>query len=166
LTSDQPEMVATGSPSGGSMEPLLLASRAAHSVPAPISGGISADNGHFDPIAQDGCVVTFRHDDTHQLSGSVQGDWVETAILTLDVCTGSGFFRAEGVLDGSVLGRPGTATLRVHGEVRDFFFTDRGHFDISHGEGGLAGVHATGTFAYTVGVGGTYQGLAHFDDRR
>ena len=58
-----------------------------------------------------------------------------------------------------------TATLRVHGEIRDFFFTDRGHFVLTQGEGGLSGVHASGTFVYTIGFGGPYAGLAHFDDR-
>ncbi len=167
LNIDQPEIVTPDSQSMGSVAALLLASGASHSALAAMSGTISADNATFIPIRQEGCVITFLHPDVHDLTGSVQGQYTETGILTLNVCTGRGFFRAEGVIDGSVLGsQSGTATLRIEGVVRDFVFIDQGHFVITQGEGGLAGVHAAGTFAYTVGVGGTYQGLAHFDDRR
>jgi hypothetical protein len=131
----------------------------------PISGGISADNGHLEPIAQFGSVVIFLHEDTHQLTGDIDGDWVEVGFLTLDLATGEGFFMAEGEFTGTVLGESGRATLRVHGEIRDFFVTDRGHFVITQGQGGLTGVHASGTFEYTVGVGGSYAGQAHFDER-
>jgi hypothetical protein len=126
-------------------------------------------------------VITFEHrDEQHDLTGSVQGSWIEVGILTLDVCTGQGFVRAEGVFTGTVLGRgPGTAILRIHGEVRGSFFIDHGHFVITQGQGGLAGVHAWGTFQYTVphedpenphgdpeGPAGSYMGFAHFDSRR
>lgn len=134
--------------------------------PAPVSGSISADNGHFEPIGQIGNVVFFEHEDTHQLTGDIQGDWLEVGILALDVVTGEGFFMAEGEFSGTILGQSGDATLRVHGEVRNFFVTDRGHFVITQGEGGLAGVHAWGTYDYIVGVGGSYTGAAQFDDRR
>jgi hypothetical protein len=81
--------------------------------------------------------------------------------------TGEGFFMAEGDFLGAVLDcELGTASLRVHGEVTNFFFTDRGHFVITHGRDGLAGVHARGTYDYIVGVGGGYTGFAHFDDRK
>jgi hypothetical protein len=134
--------------------------------PEPVSGTISSDNGHFEPVFQDGSVVVFEHDDVHQLTGDIEGDWVEFGYLFLDLNTGEGFFMAEGTLIGGVLGKSGTATLRVQGEVRDFFVTDRGHFVITQGYGGLAGVHASGTYEYVVGVGGFYDGRAHFDDRR
>lgn len=135
--------------------------------PEEICGGISGDNGHFEPIAQDGSVVTFIHMDVHELTGDVQGEWAEVGILILDLATGQGFFMAEGTFRGTVQGTgPGCATLRVQGEVRDFFVTDRGQFVITQGEGGLAGVHAWGTYGYIVGVGGSYAGLAHYDDRR
>jgi hypothetical protein len=145
--------------------------------PVPVSGDISADNGHFEPLAQEGCVVTLFHPDVHELTGDIEGLMIEEGILVLDLCTGEGFFSAEAVFVGTVLGSaPGTATLRVHGEVRNFFFIVRGHFDLTHGEGGLAGVHASGSFDATVGHvdsngevvegGGTYNGLAHFDERR
>jgi hypothetical protein len=110
-------------------------------------------------------VITFLHPDVHELTGSVQGITHRRVSLTLHVSTGRGFFRAEGVIDAVLGSQPGTATLRIEGVVRDFVFLDQGQFVISHGEDGLAGVHASGTWAYTVGVGGTYQGLAHFDDR-
>jgi hypothetical protein len=167
----------------GGVAGLPLAPPIPSSAPTPISGKISADaDGEptFDPIRQEGCVITFAHPgEQHDLTGSVQGSWIEDGILTLDVCTGQGFFRAEGVFTGTVLGRgPGTAILRVHGEVRNFFFIDHGHFVITQGQGGLAGVHAVGSFEYTVPHGdpeslhgeneggGSYVGLAHFDHRR
>ena len=135
-------------------------------APVPICGEISGDNGHFEPIAQDGNVVIFLHEDVHELTGDVQGEWSEVGLLTLDLSTGAGFFFAVGEFDGAVLGETGTATLKVHGEVRDFFVTDRGYFVITHGEDGLAGVHASGTYSYIVGAGGRYDGSAHFDERR
>lgn len=135
-------------------------------TPTEICGGISADNGHFDPIAQDGSVILFLHADTHELTGDIQGSWAEIGYLALDVITGEGFFMAEGVFTGTVLGGPsGMAVLRVHGEVRNFGMTDRGHFVITQGRDGLAGVHAVGTYEVTVGVGGRYKGQAHFDER-
>ena len=135
-------------------------------TPAEICGEISADNGHFDPIAQDGSVILFVHEDTHELTGDIQGSWAEIAYFSLDVVTGEGFFMAEGEFTGTVLGGPsGKAILRVQAEVRDFFFADRGHFLITQGQGGLAGVHAVGTFEYVVGVGGRYKGQAQFDER-
>jgi hypothetical protein len=134
--------------------------------PCDIRGGIGGDNGHFEPIAQDGSVVTFIHDDVHELTGDVQGVWVEVGFLTLDLATGEGFFMAEGDFLGAVLdSESGTATLRVHGEVTNFFFTDRGHFVITRGRDGISGVHAWGTYDYTVGAGGCYTGFANFDDR-
>lgn len=133
--------------------------------PVPVKGEISADNGHFEPIFQDGSVVVFEHDDVHHLTGDIEGDWVEFGYLILDLNTGEGFFIGQGTLRGSVLGKSGTATLRVHGEVRNFFVTNRGHFDITNGQDGLSGVHALGTYEYTVGVGGSYAGRAHFDER-
>ena len=42
---------------------------------------------------------------------------------------------------------------------------DKGHFTLSRGAEGLAGVHAVGTFEFTLGIGGTYVDLAHFDQR-
>jgi hypothetical protein len=134
--------------------------------PVGVSGGISGDNGHFVPISQDGSVVTFLHEDVHELTGDVQGHWDEVGVLVLDLATGEGFFKAVGTFSGTVRGGdPGTATLRVQGEVHDFLVTDRGHFVITHGRGGLAGVHARGTYAYTVGAGGSYDGDAQFDGR-
>jgi hypothetical protein len=152
--------------------------RAIADSPVPVSGTISADNGHFIPIAQDGCVVTFLHPDVHELTGDIEGLMIEEGILVLDLCSGEGFFSVTADFVGTVLGsEPGTATLRVHGEIRDFFFIDRGHFLLTQGEGGLAGVHAWGSFESTVGHedpvthehiegGGSYNGFAHFDNRR
>ena len=134
--------------------------------PTDVGGGIGMDNGHFEPIAQEGSVVTFVHVDVHELTGDIQGHWAEVGFLTLDLVTGEGFFMAEGTFTGTVLGsESGAATLRVQGEVRNFGVTDRGHFVLTQGDDGLAGVHAVGTYEVTVGEGGSYEGVAHFDNR-
>jgi hypothetical protein len=145
----------------------LLAAPAYASAPTDIGGAISADNGIFIPVSQEGCVIAFTHPDVHELSGSLEGQMTEVGTLTLDVCTGEGFFSAVAEFTGSVLGSlPGTATLTVHGTVTSFVVIEGGHFVLTDGEGGLAGAHAVGRFDYTVGEGGTYTGRAHFDQRR
>src|SRR5262249_20379983 len=141
------EIVTAGSRSDGGVAALLVSSRASHSAPVAIEGRISPDvdgKPTFNPIRQEGSVITFEHPDEHDLTGAVPGRWEEVGLLTLDVSTGQGFVRAEGVFTGTVLGRgPGTAILRIQGEVRDFFVITAGHFVITQGEGGLAGVHAS-----------------------
>ena len=134
--------------------------------PAPAVGTISSDNGHFEPIAQDGCVVTFLHVDVHELTGAIEGLMIEEGIFVLDTCTGEGYFSVEATFVGTVLGsESGTARLKVEGPITSFVVSEGGRFVISHGEGGLSGVHAWGSFDYIVGVGGCYDGLAIFDRR-
>lgn len=135
--------------------------------PGAIRGEISADNGVFIAIREEGCLVTFIHPDVHELTGSLEGRMIEEGTLVLDTCTGEGFFSVAADFVGSVLGSElGTARMTVQGKLHSFAIIDDGHFVLSHGTGGLAGVHVVGKFQYTLGAGGTYGGRAHFDRRR
>ena len=132
-----------------------------------ISGGISADNDVFIPIKQEGNVVTLLHPDIHELTGSLEGRLLEVGRLTLDLSTGKGFFSTEAQFVGTALGGAiGTATIKLHGKVRDSGVTENGHFVIFGGRDGLAGIHATGSYEYILGKGGTYQGRVDVDERR
>ena len=134
--------------------------------PTPISGHITADAGIFIPIGERGCKVVLFHPGHHDLAGTLEGQIVEDGTLVVDRCTGDGFYNVTAVFTGTVLGsEPGTAIFTAHGRLRDSGFIDRGHFTLSRGEGGLAGVHAAGTFQFTLGVGGDYVGVANFDSR-
>jgi hypothetical protein len=111
-------------------------------------------------------VATFLHIDVHELSGDLQGLILVVETITLDLCTGDGFLTGEADFAGTVLGsEPGAARMSYHGELRAFVFIENGHFIMTDGEDGLAGVHAWSFWDFTAGVGGTYDGLAHFDER-
>ena len=137
--------------------------------PVPITGAITADAGIFIPVKQHGCKVTLFHPGHHDLSGALEGVIVEDGTLVLNRCTGDGFYNVTAVFTGTVLGsEPGTATFTAIGQLQTIggiSSIERGHFTLSRGEGGLAGVHAEGTFEFTLGVGGTFVGRAHFDQR-
>jgi hypothetical protein len=144
-----------------------LASSSKPAKPASISGEISADNDVFIPIKQEGNVVTLLHPDVHELTGAVEGKLLEVGRLTLDLSTGKGFFSTEAQFAGTVLGGAfGTATIKLHGKVRDSGITENGYFVIFGGRDGLAGIHATGTYDYVLGKGGTYRGQLEVDERR
>jgi hypothetical protein len=49
------------------------------------------------------------------------------------------------------------------GRIRDSKIIDLGHFTLAGGKEGLKGVHASGTFNFTMGAGGEYIGHAYFD---
>jgi hypothetical protein len=134
--------------------------------PAAITGWVNADAGIFIPVARHGCKITFFHPGDHELTGALEGRILEDGTLVINQCTGDGFYNVTAAFTGSVMGsEPGTGVFTAVGQLHSFGRIDRGHFTLSRGEGGLAGVHAEGTFEFTLGVGGTYQGLAHFDQR-
>jgi hypothetical protein len=135
--------------------------------PVAITGRVNADAGIFIPVAQHGsCKVVLFHPGDHLLTGALEGQIIEDGTLVIDRCTGDGFYNVTAAFTGTVLGsEPGTATFTAQGRLRNFAFIDKGHFALDRGEGGLAGVHAVGTFEFTLGIGGDYVGLAHFDDR-
>jgi hypothetical protein len=134
--------------------------------PAAITGRITADAGIFIPVAERGCKIVLFHPGHHELTGALEGQIVEDGTLVLDRCTGDGFYNVTAVFTGRVQGSEvGTAIFTAQGRLRAGTFIDKGHFALDRGEGGLAGVHAVGTFEFTLGVGGDYVGLAHFDDR-
>jgi hypothetical protein len=134
--------------------------------PVPITGRVNADAGIFIPVKQQDCRITFFHPGHHDLTGSLAGTIVEEGTLVLDKCTGDGFYNVTAAFTGTVLGSaPGTATFTAHGSLHSFNRIDRGHFTLSRGAGGLAGVHAVGTFEFTIGLGGDYAGVAHIDQR-
>ena len=58
---------------------------------------------------------------------------------------------------------PGTATFTADGLIHDSKIIDLGHFTLADGKEGLEGVSASGTFNFTMGVGGEYVGRASFD---
>ena len=132
--------------------------------PTAIAGWVNADAGIFIPIKQQECRITFFHPGHHELTGALAGIIVEEGTLVLDKCTGDGFYNVTAAFTGTVLGSaPGTATFTAHGSLHSYNRIDEGHFTLSRGAGGLAGVHAVGTFEFTIGVGGGYVGLAHYD---
>jgi hypothetical protein len=134
--------------------------------PVSIAGWVNADAGIFIPVKQEGCRITFFHPGHHDLTGALAGTIVEDGTLVLDKCTGDGFYNVTAAFTGTVLGSaPGTATFTAHGSLHSFNRIDHGHFTLSRGAGALAGVHAVGTFEFTIGVGGAYVGRAHFDRR-
>jgi hypothetical protein len=145
---------------------VVLGSMATAQGPVAIGGRVNADAGIFIPVKDQGCKITFFHPGHHDLTGSIAGTIVEEGTLVLDRCTGDGFYNVTAVFTGTVQGsEPGTATFTAHGSLHSFNRIDRGHFTLSRGAEGLAGVHAVGTFNFTIGVGGDYVGLAHFDHR-
>jgi hypothetical protein len=102
----------------------------------------------------------------HDLHGAFEGEIFEEGTLVVNTCTGEGFYNVVARFVGSVVGsEPGTATFSAKGRLHSFNRIDQGHFTLEHGTGPLAGVHAAGTFEFTLGIGGTYDGVAHFDQR-
>lgn len=154
-------IVGLGCMGNAAPEPLASPAR-----PVAISGGVNADAGIFIPVAEHGCRITFFHPGDHELTGSIEGRIIEDGTLVVDMCTGDGFYNVTAEFTGSVLGsEPGTATFTAQGRLHSFGIIEQGHFTLSRGAAGLAGVHAVGTFEFTLGIGGTYDGLADFDQR-
>ena len=129
-----------------------------------ISGEITAEVPIFIPVGGNQCRVLLFHPGEHHLTGEIEGQILEDGYFLIDQCTGDGFYYVIAAFTGTVLGsEPGTATFVADGRIRDFRFIDVGHFTLGGGKEGLAGVHAKGTFKYTMGVGGEYVGSAYFD---
>jgi hypothetical protein len=134
--------------------------------PRVISGEITAEVPTFIPVGQHGCKVLLFHPGLHHLTGAIEGVFVEDGYFLLDQCTGEGFYYVTAAFTGTVLGsKPGTATFKADGRIRDSTIIDLGHFTLGDGLGGLAGVHASGTFNFTMGEGGKYVGVASFERR-
>jgi hypothetical protein len=135
-------------------------------LPWIVSGGITAEDPTFIPIGGHGCKVILFHPGHHHLSGAIKGEIVEDGYFLIDQCTGEGFYYVTAAFTGTVLGsKPGTATFKADGRIRDSTIIDLGHFTLEGGAEGLAGVRAFGTFNFTMGVGGKYFGIAYFDRR-
>jgi hypothetical protein len=131
-----------------------------------ISGGITAEVPIFIPVGGNGCKVLLFHPGKHHLSGAIVGQILEDGYFLIDQCTGDGFYYVVAAFTGTVLGSdPGTATFVADGRIRDSKIIDLGHFTLGDGKEGLAGVTASGTFNFTMGVGGTYVGQVSFDRR-
>lgn len=132
--------------------------------PKGVSGGITAEVPIFVPVGGHGCKVLLFHPGQHHLTGTIEGVFVEDGYFLVDQCTGDGFYYVIAQFTGTVLGsEPGTATFTADGRIRDKTIIDLGHFTLSNGAEGLEGVHASGTFHFTMGVGGEYVGEASFD---
>jgi hypothetical protein len=154
-------IVGLGGTGNAAAEPPASAAR-----PVAITGRVNADAGIFIPVAEHGCKIVLFHPGDHLLTGALEGQIIEDGTLVIDQCTGDGFYNVTAAFTGTVLGsEPGTATFTAQGRLRESAFIDKGHFTLDRGAGGLAGVHAVGTFEFTLGIGGDYVGLAHFDHR-
>lgn len=129
-----------------------------------ISGGITAEVPIFIPVGGNGCKVLLFHPGEHHLTGEIEGEIKEDGYFLIDQCTGLGFYYVIAAFTGTVLGSdPGTATFTADGRIRDSKFIDLGYFTLADGKEGLTGVSASGTFNFTMGVGGEYVGRASFD---
>jgi len=132
---------------------------------AAIAGQISVGNGELMQVKQDGGGVTLVHPDVHDLTGSLEGMVAEFGTLKLDRSTGKGSFDANAEFVGTVLGsQPGTARITIHAQLTDSRVLS-GRIVVTHGRYGLAGVHATATFRYVFGEGGSYEGRARSTKR-
>jgi hypothetical protein len=146
-------------------------SSAAHEPPKSagghkVSGGITAEVPIFIPIGSNGCKVILFHPGEHHLTGEIEGEIKEDGYFLIDQCTGKGFYYVIAAFTGTILGSdPGTATFTADGRIRDSTIIDLGHFTLEDGKEGLKGVTASGTFNFTMGVGGEYVGRAHFERR-
>jgi hypothetical protein len=131
-----------------------------------ISGGITAEVPIFIPVGGNGCKVLLFHPGQHHLTGAIEGEIQEDGYFLIDKCTGNGFYYVVAAFTGTILGSdPGTATFVADGRIHDSTIIDLGHFTLGDGKEGLAGVNASGTFNFTMGVGGEYVGRAYFDRR-
>jgi hypothetical protein len=131
-----------------------------------IAGGITAEVPDFIPVGQHGCKVLLFHPGFHHTTGSLEGSFVEDGYFLIDRCTGEGFYYVTAAYTGTVLGsKPGAATFKADGRIRDSTIIDLGHFTLVDGTGGLEGVTAEGTFNFTMGEGGKYVGVAHFEKK-
>ena len=131
-----------------------------------ISGEISAETPDFIPVGQHGCKVLLFHPGFHHLTGSIVGSFVEDGYFLIDRCNGEGFYFVTAAFTGTVLGsQVGTATFKADGRIHDSTIIDLGHFTLVDGLGGLAGVTAEGTFNFTMGVGGEFDGTAYFEKK-
>jgi hypothetical protein len=149
---------------------LGVTSNAASEQPRPprgprvVSGGITAEVPIFHPVGQHGCKVLLFHPGQHHLTGKIEGVFIEDGYFLIDQCTGEGFYYVIAEFTGTVNGsEPGTATFKANGTIRDSTIIDLGHFTLGNGAGGLEGVHAAGTFNFTMGKGGEYLGFAYFE---
>lgn len=131
-----------------------------------ITGGITAEVPDFIPVGQHGCKVLLFHPGFHHVTGAMEGSFVEDGYFLIDRCTGEGFYYVTAAFTGTVLGsKAGVATFKAEGRIRESTIIDLGHFTLGDGTGGLEGVSASGTFNFTMGVGGQYDGLAHFEKK-
>ena len=131
-----------------------------------ITGEITAEVPDFVPVGQHGCKVLLFHPGFHHVSGAMEGAFVEDGYFLLDRCTGEGFYYVTAAFTGTVLGsKPGTATFKADGRIRDSTIIDHGHFTLVDGAGGLAGVTASGTFNFTMGKGGEFLGNAFIEKK-
>ena len=100
------------------------------------------------------------------MSGEIEGVFVEDGYFLVDQCTGEGFYYVIARFTGTVLGsEPGTAVFKADGRIRESTIIDLGHFTLGEGTEGLEGVQASGTFQFTMGKGGTYDGVVSFEKK-
>ena len=136
--------------------------------PAPASGSW-VDCNVVEEVRTAGSLTYVIVTITEQYAGTLSGSYVGTEwdIVRSD---GSATFIGHGVFAGSVGGHIGSAVMRYTGTAAASG-AGLAHWVMSNGSGGLAPVHAQGTFEGTaldptpqcdIPYGGTYSGQIHF----
>ncbi len=144
---------------------LPLANIAYASPPTTVSGGWTIIYTPICTAIDDGilkCVFT-GGERTH--TGDIDGIITVEGFYIMNLHKGLATIHAEGVMDGTVLGRSGQAVFYFDSKT-DLNVTPAqivGVWTMSNGTGGLKGVHGQGSWVGVAGVGGTYSGQIHFD---
>lgn len=98
---------------------------------------------------------------TLSLTGFFVGTTLGTALVVIDLSTGSGVFHGMQTFTGTANGVAGSFQMSFSAEITGFT-SFQGQFTILTGSGGLSNLHGHGTIAGIVNVSGTYSGTFTF----
>ena len=98
---------------------------------------------------------------TLSLTGFLVGTTLGTALVVIDLSTGSGVFHGMQTFTGTANGVAGSFQMSFSAEINGFT-AFKGQFTILTGNGGLSNLHGQGTIAGIVNVSGTYSGTFIF----
>jgi hypothetical protein len=138
----------------------MAAAPAAATPPTPLSGSFAVVTATQTSVRTAGGNTFITLERVASISGTFTGTATDTVKLVMH-SNGTTSLRGEGTCVCTVEGRSGTFDYRFGG-AGTFPTSASGHFVSGHGTGGLAGLHAQGTFTGDFFVA-ILQGQYHFD---
>jgi hypothetical protein len=135
----------------------FVAANASAAPPSPVTGTFSVVNTTITSTRTAGGNTFITLTRTAVVSGTFTGTTIDEVLLVMHA-NGTTSLRGAGTCTCAIEGRTGTFDYRFQGSGI-FPTSGSGHYVVTHGTGGLAGLHAQGPFSgdfFVANLGGRY----------